>query len=615
MWRLADEPVTNGVRIVRIALVLIIIPVFAVCEEGAPCRDCGDAMPDAADAMWLESQGFPLDVYRLLLSWDEAAVGDAGLVRGFHLLAPEGGPFDVYQGPNGDLLGIEDLPALGISPKTWDLQPLLLPPEVTRGSTAGKGATETPERAPTQDSSPEFEISLPALDNAALKQEDEREPAYPNKGVMRFGVTRELPQSLIADGSNLDAPGWDPAPSTRDADAARSWRARVESPGALGMRVHFAEIRLPAGSEISVWNALDTCEGYSVRLADDTWSPTCFTSQVDIIVTVPAGTSVFGTHVSIDSVTHSYRGLGELPWKGKAGSCNLDIACYADWSAAALGVGGIGSVGEAGALWCTGSLIVDADPATDIPYFLTANHCVPTVPTASSIEVYWLYQRPSCGGATPDPKTVPRTTDGADFLATSAVATGTDFTLLRLRNAPPAGLVALGLSSEIVPLGTLTTCIHHPSGDYKRISFGTTVNSGSPDSGGAHIQPQARFHENLWSNGTTEPGSSGSPLLLRDTQVYIGQLWGGLASCTRPEEPDYYGRFDVTFPMIAVRLGAARSPYDIDGSGSVNAADLQSAINVIIGKAQTFSGADVDRSGAVDALDLQLIILGILHSQ
>lgn len=601
-------------RILQITLALIMIPAFAVCEEGAPCHDCGDVVPDAADATWLESHGFPLDVYRLLLSWDEAAAGGNGIVRGYHLLSPEGGPFDVYQGPDGGLLGIEDLPALGISPKTWDLQPMLLPPEVTRGPLAGESPKGSPARASNPKNAPVLAVKFRVLDHAALKLEDERDPAFPNKGVMRFGVTRELAQPLIADGGNLEAPGWEPVSDTRSPES-RTWRARIESPGALGMRVHFAEIRLPAGSEISVWNARDGSEGYSVRLEDDTWSPSCFTSQVDIIVTVPVDVPISEMHVSIDSVTHSYRGLGELPWKSKAGGCNLDIACYTDWSAAALGVGGIGSVGEAGALWCTGSLIVDADPATDIPYFLTANHCIPTVPSASSIEVYWLYQRPACGGATPDPKTVPRTTDGADFLASSAVSTGTDFTLLRLRNDPPAGLVALGLSNETVPLGTLTTCIHHPSGDYKRISFGTTINSGSPDIGGAHIQPLARFYENLWSNGTTEPGSSGSPLLLRDTQVYIGQLWGGLASCTRPEEPDYYGRFDVTFPMIADRLGAARSPYDIDGSGLVNAADLQTAINVIIGKAQTFSGADVDRSGAVDALDLQLIILGILHSQ
>lgn len=598
-----------GMRIVRIIIALLIIPAVAVFADVEPCPDCGGDVPDAAATAWLESQGFPQDAYRLLLSWEEAAAGGEGMVRGYHLLPPGGEPFDVYQGPQGNLLSPEDLPVLGISPKGWDLQPVLLPSEATKGPATDDAAVEWPRWIEKQGFAPDLTLKLPALDNSGLKRADERDPAYPDKGVVRFGVVRDLPEPLTAAGGDPDALGWEPPSSTRVRDAIRSWRARIESPGALGMRVHFAVIRLPAGAGITVWNAQDSSEGYAVRLEDGTWSPTCFGSQVDVVVTIPENASILEAQVVIDRVTHSYRGLGELPWKGKAGSCNLDVACYSDWSAAALGVGGLGTVSGDGVVWCTGSLIVDADPASDVPYFLTANHCVSSTSTASNLEVYWLYQRPSCGGVAPDAKTVPRTTGGADLLATSAVSIGTDFSLLRLKNAPPAGLVALGLSSENVPFGTLTTCIHHPSGDFKRITFGATTNSSTP------LQPLQRFHESLWSDGTTEPGSSGSPLLLRDTQLIIGQLWGGGASCSRPDEPDYYGRFDVTFPMIAERLGAARSPYDIDGSGAVNAADLQTAINVLIGKSQSFAGADLDRSGAVDALDLQLIILGILHAR
>jgi hypothetical protein len=38
--------------------------------------------------------------------------------------------------------------------------------------------------------------------------------------------------------------------------------------------------------------------------------------------------------------------------------------------------------------------------------------------------------------------------------------------------------------------------------------------------------------------------------MLSATQQIIGQLWGGGASCLQPDEPDYYGRFDRTFPLI-----------------------------------------------------------------
>jgi len=38
--------------------------------------------------------------------------------------------------------------------------------------------------------------------------------------------------------------------------------------------------------------------------------------------------------------------------------------------------------------------------------------------------------------------------------------------------------------------------------------------------------------------------------MLDTTGQIIGQLWGGTASCAHPTYPDYYGRFDVTFPVV-----------------------------------------------------------------
>ncbi|MCP4641045.1 MAG: hypothetical protein GY851_11455, partial [bacterium] len=65
---------------------------------------------------------------------------------------------------------------------------------------------------------------------------------------------------------------------------------------------------------------------------------------------------------------------------------------------------------------------------------------------------------------------------------------------------------------------------------------------------GSH--PRERYHQALWNDGTTEGGSSGSPLMIEATQQVVGQLWGGLASCTATGSPDYYGRFDVSYPLM-----------------------------------------------------------------
>ena len=71
-----------------------------------------------------------------------------------------------------------------------------------------------------------------------------------------------------------------------------------------------------------------------------------------------------------------------------------------------------------------------------------------------------------------------------------------------------------------------------------------------------------------WDLGVTEPGSSGSPLFDQNHRV-IGQLYGGTAACQNPQssvdndEPDWYGRFDVSWD-------AGLSDYlDAGGTGTL----------------------------------------------
>ena len=88
---------------------------------------------------------------------------------------------------------------------------------------------------------------------------------------------------------------------------------------------------------------------------------------------------------------------------------------------------------------------------------------------------------------------------------------------------------------------TNATAIHHPNTDEKRISFEyhpTTVTSylGTTVPGdGTHV----RITD--WDLGTTEPGSSGSPLFDQNHRI-IGQLHGGYAACGN-DDSDWYGRF------------------------------------------------------------------------
>jgi len=102
--------------------------------------------------------------------------------------------------------------------------------------------------------------------------------------------------------------------------------------------------------------------------------------------------------------------------------------------------------------------------------------------------------------------------------------------------------------------------------------------------------------------------------MLQSTQQIIGQLWGGLASCDLPDEPDYFGRFDVSFPMLKSYIAPSAGPDDIDGSGVVDATDVQLVINAVLNGKTSGYNADVNNSGKVDAVDIQLVILAALSN-
>lgn len=546
---------------------LVILAGHAAAEQ--PCTTCGDTPFPNASA-FLASQGFPADQYSVLTTWNEVARKDrTKVVYGYHVKPADGSAaFDLYSDISGNLIGTDSLAALGIKPKNWNLRPRAALPEAPQAQPASAKTQSPTPSGVSRSVAPSAKLELPAIDLAAVQQEDETATSLTTKGVVRIGVFQELPQPLSISGDSATSGAWTTLP-----DGSRLWAATVHSPDAKGIRVHFPEFRLPSGAQVLVYNAHDPSECYGPYTAPypgehEIWAATCFSDEVVVECTAPASAAPSDISFRVDKAIHIYRGFDSLQWgkagvpaKSSAGSCNLDVTCYSDWASTARGVGGLGIVNFAGYLWCTGSLIVDTDPTTSVPYFLTAHHCVGGQDGsrgASSIEVYWLYQTPTCNGTPPQPTAVPRTVGGADYLAGAETwtATGNDFSLLRLRNTPQSGITYLGWSTAAPPIGTPVTCIHHPNGDYKRIAFANLVNvlGGYPD----------MYHEVRYTAGTTEHGSSGCPLMRSDTGQIIGQLYGGTASCSYPNDSDFYGRFDVTFPLVQSYLDPEGDPPLVD---------------------------------------------------
>lgn len=495
----------------------------------------------------LTSIGLPADGYIAGLAWQERARDGSDLfITGVRVQPLDGSDaFDLYFTEDGTMLESGELDALGIAPKNW--------------SAAGDVATEyadapvkleahafaaAPSVMPPPADAPV--VTLPPLDLDAVLAEDAAQEIEASKSMERIGVFQEIDPAIDLSEASTTHGAWETLPT-----GARVWQTTLHAPGAIGQRVHFAMADVPPGAQLYVVNTANPAERYALFAGeagtfDDYWSPTCYGESVTVQCLLPPGTGA-GLALVIDRIVHQYKGWdGSVPAKGIAGSCNNDVSCFSAWDDVAQAATGYGVVTSGGAHRCSGTLLADGDPATNVPFFLTANHCLHSQTDATNLEVYWFFQTAFCNGAPPSFASLPRTF-GAQLLATQTFSAGTDVTLLRLNTAPPAGATFAGWTTAVPPLGGDVISIHHPRGDFKRITFGDRTNTA--DSCISTSPPFARYHQATWFDGTTEPGSSGSALF-NDQQQVIGQLWGGGASCSRPTCPDYYGRFDVSFPLL-----------------------------------------------------------------
>ncbi|MCC6726929.1 MAG: proprotein convertase P-domain-containing protein, partial [Saprospiraceae bacterium] len=144
-----------------------------------------------------------------------------------------------------------------------------------------------------------------------------------------------------------------------------------------------------------------------------------------------------------------------------------------------------------------------------------------------------------------------------------------DFTLVQLDDPIPATANAFfaGWSAEDFAPGDTVIAIHHPNTDEKRISFEfdptfvSDYNGSSPNPNGTHITIPD------WDIGTTEGGSSGSPLFNNQKRV-VGQLHGGFAACGN-NELDSYGWFHRSWTGGGA-IGNSLKPWlDPDNTGII----------------------------------------------
>lgn len=342
---------------------------------------------------------------------------------------------------------------------------------------------------------------------------------------------------------------------------------QVTSPGAKALRIELVISSLPANAELHFYAPGSSLGSASAVLGNELpagqayWSPTVSGDTIAMEIDLPAGVDPASVRLALPRISHlradpqQHDFLKLLSQIGQAGSCEVDAAC----STAGVSQSTIDSVAEyiftaatGGTFLCTGTLLNTTAGTGQSLYFLTARHCISQASEASTMEFYWLFQRPYCGA--PAPTQVTRTTGGATLLSAGSA---TDYALVRLNNSPPAGVGLAGWDAGTASLGDDVITIQHPQGDLKKISQGAIAAFATLSGGNVILNGSDNTHLAVhWNTGATEPGSSGSGLWKKESDGWylIGQLTGGASSCANPNGLDYFGRFDLTFPLIKTFL-------------------------------------------------------------
>ena len=391
---------------------------------------------------------------------------------------------------------------------------------------------------------PEFLRNLDVSGKLRLPALSLAESAPKRRGrLTSIGVRRAIHRIDEANVYKFGAPG-----------GREIWAIEITSPGATYLRLHFRDFDAQE-AEVFVFAPDATRHsgpytGRGIFNDGEFWSATVEGPKATVACIFPAGVQPKSLPFTIDAVSHQWASLPQSSEPAAAASCNLDVACYPAYKDYANAVAAYTFIDDTnGASYSCSGAMINTRNVSFKPYFLTAHHCIGSNSEAKSIQAFFFYQASVCNGAPPSLGSLP-TVQGGTYLAGAPIIQG-DYSLVQLSSAP-SGVYYLGWGFNL-PFGTSATGIHHPQSSYKRISFGSRSPDVNLDVDG-EFGPANLYYQVGWSSGLTEPGSSGSPLLGANGEIY-GTLTGGPVipagkSVCEIAHFGSYGRFDNTYAAI-----------------------------------------------------------------
>lgn len=350
------------------------------------------------------------------------------------------------------------------------------------------------------------------------------------------------------------------------------WRLKIQSFDAYSINLILDSFWLPIGAEFFVYN-----ENHSMILG-------AFTSDVSnnpynkfatdlvkgevLVLDYYEPSYASGGMINVDKIIHGY--INTFSGNGESGSCNIDVNCPEgnDWCVEKSVVSMILLADNT--RWCSGSLLNNVRQDLT-PYYLTAFHCADNdgngvlsqaeINQAQTWVFRFRYQSPTCN-------------QGIEPLSWGSIAGATlrannhptDMLLMELTAQPPSGFGVLYAGwDRAASTPQSGVGIHHPRGDVMKIS---TYNG--------NVTSVVVGPYNLWelsfTDGVTEPGSSGAPLFNQNRQI-VGQLLGTYTanpiSCSNPSADVLYGRFDLSWTGGGTPQTRLRDWLDPDNTGTM----------------------------------------------
>ena len=389
-------------------------------------------------------------------------------------------------------------------------------------------------------------VQIPVAFNVIeLKKADEQKAA---QGTPLLAVA-----TLIEAGYNpTNAGSWATLP-----DGTRLWQLNLQAKDAIALMVYYSEFYIPKGGKLFIYNATKTqILGAYTSITNPSGGrfATEFVAGDELTLEYVAAPSGEMPRIEIEAIGYGYNHLsilnGSVSLRRPSAPCEVDINCEEGdaWQNQKKGVCSILQVINRKTYLCSGSLVNNT--ANDLkPYILTAQHCAcdgnyeATADDMKQWTFYFNHDLEECGNiASVAPS---RTIVGCQKIAATTTDNESDGLLVLASTAIPAdyNVYYNGWDRRNTPAQS-GVGIHHPQGDYKKISTYYTPAMHYTYEGISSEQNvywNVKFDKTTNGHGVTEDGSSGSPLF-NENKLIVGTLTGGNSSCNWLDSLNLYGK-------------------------------------------------------------------------